>query len=213
MKHLHTQALWVQETERLRRLKYAKVRGDHNPANKLTKYVCRLLINRHSGFIRAVFVTGRASSAPTLDMVDWSVSKSKAYVPQQLLASVVEDKDGKVDLDLRSRLGILRAAAEVGKGDVNTQGSTYACETAESQGEILRNRVDCGAKVREKFESDKDVVNVKDAKAKGEINGELHNLDGGEQSGMVSDLVCSACVQMRWADMDEDVTCGRCKIS
>ena len=33
MKHVHTQALWVQETQRLRRLRYAKVRGEQNPAD------------------------------------------------------------------------------------------------------------------------------------------------------------------------------------
>ena len=85
---------------------------------------------------------------------------------------------------------------------MKTQGSTDESEGArghaKSQGEI---------------ESGKEVVIDEDAKAEGENHKELCNLDGDVQARMDSDIVCGACYQLRWADMDESVSCKMCRIS
>ena len=70
LRHVRTQALWVQEVRAEGRLKYRKVLGSRNPADALTKYMPSPLMDQHVATVGLEFRGGRADSAPTLDSVE-----------------------------------------------------------------------------------------------------------------------------------------------
>jgi hypothetical protein len=70
LRHVRTQALWVQEVRSEGRLNYKKVLGSRNPADALTKYVPGVLMDKHMETIGVEVRGGRASSAPTIDNVE-----------------------------------------------------------------------------------------------------------------------------------------------
>ena len=70
LRHVRTQALWVQEVRGEGRLAYKKVLGSRNPSDALTKYMPGTLMDVHLQCIGAEFRGGRADSAPTIDSVE-----------------------------------------------------------------------------------------------------------------------------------------------
>jgi hypothetical protein len=70
LRHVRTQALWVQEVRAEGRLGYKKVLGSRNPADALTKYMASPLMEQHVATVGLEFRGGRADSAPTLDAVE-----------------------------------------------------------------------------------------------------------------------------------------------
>ena len=48
VKHIRTQALWLQETRATGRLKYGKVKGGDNPADAVTKHLNEKLLSKHT---------------------------------------------------------------------------------------------------------------------------------------------------------------------
>ena len=129
--HLHTQALWIQEVERLRRLTFAKVRGEQNPADLMAKYLCRLLVNRHSDFLNAQFADGRASSAPSLN----SFEPNHVLIPQELLQHIDAHEAKDVSMMMGDYAGMPRAAA-------NEHGSERG-SYGPGGGELHTSRDDC----------------------------------------------------------------------
>ena len=99
----------------------------------LTKYPCKLLINRHCDFVRAVFVSGRAATAPTLDCLEALPEQRLGVVPQHLLEALAVDQDDDHHLGFRERMGIIMAVAEVGKGDAKAQGESLHGVEAEGR--------------------------------------------------------------------------------
>lgn len=85
MKHIHTQALWVQEASGTGRVPYKKIKGEANPADLLTKYVCCNLINRHFEFLGLIFSDGRAATAHSLDAIGFQQAR---FIPQGLMAAI-----------------------------------------------------------------------------------------------------------------------------
>ena len=70
LRHVRTQALWVQEVRSEGRLGYKKVLGSRNPADALTKHMAGTLLDQHVATVGMEMRGGRADSAPTLDSVE-----------------------------------------------------------------------------------------------------------------------------------------------
>ena len=70
VRHLRTQALWLQETRQEGRLKFTKVPGEANPADAGTKYMAAPLLEKHVAAMGAKFQAGRAESAPDLKSIE-----------------------------------------------------------------------------------------------------------------------------------------------
>ena len=69
LRHIRTQALWVQEARVEGRLKYAKVLGSRNTADALTEYMASPLLDQHLQTVGLECRGGRAESAPELNAV------------------------------------------------------------------------------------------------------------------------------------------------
>ena len=69
VRHIRTQALWVQEVRATGRLLYKKVLGTRNPSNILIQHVASTLLDQHLMTVGPEFRGGRADSAPTLDEI------------------------------------------------------------------------------------------------------------------------------------------------
>ena len=67
LRHIDTQALWIQERVRTKNVILKKVRGDVNPADLLTKHICgKDKIDQLVDLYGLAFLKGRARSAPQL---------------------------------------------------------------------------------------------------------------------------------------------------
>ena len=86
LRHIDTQALWVQERVRTKSIILKKVRGELNPADLLTKYIVgKDKVDQLVSLYGLVFRDGRAASAPLL---------KKKVVPTNVLeVNVVKDSD------------------------------------------------------------------------------------------------------------------------
>ena len=65
--HLDTQALWIQDAVRRRRISLEKVLGTENPADLMTKHLDRKSMHKTLNKLSVVVSEGRASSAPRLN--------------------------------------------------------------------------------------------------------------------------------------------------
>ena len=70
LRHVRTQALWVQEVRSEGRLGYHKVLGSRNPSDAMTKYMTSVLLEQHIATVGMVSRGGRAEAAPGLDLVE-----------------------------------------------------------------------------------------------------------------------------------------------
>ena len=70
VRHLRTQALWLQESRQEGRLKFTKVPGEQNPADAGTKHMAAPLLEKHVAAMGATFESGRAASAPGLNAME-----------------------------------------------------------------------------------------------------------------------------------------------
>ena len=86
LRHIDTQALWVQERVRTKSIILKKVRGELNPADLLTKFIVgKDKIDQLVSLYGLVFRDGRAAAAPLL---------KKKVVPTNVLeVNVVKDSD------------------------------------------------------------------------------------------------------------------------
>ena len=71
VRHIRTQALWLQELGREKRIQFHKVLGDHNPADAFTKHLAENKLNEHLARMNTKFEAGRALAAPSLCMLGW----------------------------------------------------------------------------------------------------------------------------------------------
>ena len=107
------------------------MRGEHNPADMLTKYLCRTLLNRHSGFLGLLFVDGRAASAPTLDSMEPRDRQGSAFISQDLLESIGTAKDHDGNKDHMGRLREIMDKQKMSMANVEAEGEQE--EELESQ--------------------------------------------------------------------------------
>ena len=66
VRHLDTQALWIQDAVRQRRVYLEKVLGTENPADLMTKHLDQKSIDKNLEKIGCRLLVGRAKSAPKL---------------------------------------------------------------------------------------------------------------------------------------------------
>ena len=67
LRHIDTQALWIQEKVRTRQIILKKVRGDVNPADLLTKHISgKDKVDQLVDLYGLAFMDGRARAAPLL---------------------------------------------------------------------------------------------------------------------------------------------------
>ena len=67
LKHVDVRHLWIQEKVDKREIKLVKVKGTHNPADAMTKYLGRPEIDAALWRISVVRCTGRHDIAPEVD--------------------------------------------------------------------------------------------------------------------------------------------------
>ena len=68
-RHIDTGLLWIQKTAAEKRLAYYKVLGTDNPADLMTKHLCKEVIEKHCSSLGVEFLGGRALTAPALHNV------------------------------------------------------------------------------------------------------------------------------------------------
>ena len=62
-RHIDTGLLWIQQAAAEKRLVYDKVLGAGNPADLLTKYLTKEVMERHCRKLEAKFESGRGGAA------------------------------------------------------------------------------------------------------------------------------------------------------
>ena len=87
LRHVNISPLWIQERQALHDVEMRKVLGTENPADLMTKYLARPLLDRHVEFLHHDRATGRAKSG--LDIQ----GKSK-LPPTAAPASTTQGKPG-----------------------------------------------------------------------------------------------------------------------
>ena len=79
LRHIDTQALWIQEKVRTRQILLKKVKGEVNPADLLTKFLgSKDKVDQLVTLYGCVFMSGRAKSAPKLKHKDGYQSGQQA---------------------------------------------------------------------------------------------------------------------------------------
>ena len=68
-RHIDTGLLWIQKTAAEKRLSYYKVLGTDNPADLMTKYLSKEVIEKHCRLLGVESPGGRALTAPALHNV------------------------------------------------------------------------------------------------------------------------------------------------
>ena len=62
LRHVNISALWIQEKQDLHQLEMRKILGTENPADLMTKYLARSVMDTHFGFLSQRCESGRAKS-------------------------------------------------------------------------------------------------------------------------------------------------------
>ena len=152
VRHLRTQGLWVQEVRISGRITYKKVLGEKNPADLLTKHMSAELAGRHLGTLNMKLSEGRATSAPTLDLLvqAWYFDDSVDSVEQS------HDNERRVLFDTSVSYRPIPAEGKgrrtPARGRRPTDGSGRGLDTVQEEGhqgidECIIDRVDeciCG---------------------------------------------------------------------
>ena len=109
VRHLAVGQLWVQELVRNGAVALFKVKGEHNPADLLTKPLGRVALDTHLRHLRVCREDGRAASAPAASAeVDTSLA---AAAPRILKETFAETRPRWADLAEEEEDQALRARA------------------------------------------------------------------------------------------------------
>ena len=63
MRHINVKSLWLQEKELQKELTYAKIKGEENPADGLTKHVRQELVERYASAVNLRLSGDRAKGS------------------------------------------------------------------------------------------------------------------------------------------------------
>ena len=66
LRHIDTNALWLQQAARQKIIQFLKVHGVHNPADMLTKHLAEEPRVRHSAAVKLQFLSGRPAISSAL---------------------------------------------------------------------------------------------------------------------------------------------------
>ena len=69
LRHINVSALWIQDVQDREGAEYAKILGTENPADLMTKYLARDVIDKHMSTIGQVFQSGRAGKGLEMQKV------------------------------------------------------------------------------------------------------------------------------------------------
>ena len=78
IRHIRTQALWLQECRQGSRLKFIKIPASDNPADAGTKYMTEDLLGKHITTMGVEWASGRAETAPTLSSLELKDAQTNA---------------------------------------------------------------------------------------------------------------------------------------
>ena len=81
MRHINISSLWIQEKQDLHQLEMRKVLGTENPADLMTKYLTRSVIDTHLEFLSQRRESGRARSGLNIQGAAKPTADTKAVGP------------------------------------------------------------------------------------------------------------------------------------
>ena len=116
IRHLDVGALWLQETEAQKKVKWEKIKGENNPADLGTKYLGEAVILRHLAKLESYFMDGRAGAAVKLLSVeqllpkDWSDTNKAVHDKKDW----EEDSEGWVSKTFKSARALRTPEPESG---------------------------------------------------------------------------------------------------
>ena len=93
VRHVRTQALWIQQAHADKTLGYCKVPGTDNPSDVLTKHVPSEILDRHIAKMNLKVEEGRAERAPginSLEIYDCSEGESIRVRTQHTIKNIGE---------------------------------------------------------------------------------------------------------------------------
>ena len=93
VRHIQTQALWIQQAHADKTLGYCKVPGTDNPSDVLTKHVPSEILDRHIAKMNLKVEEGRAERAPginSLEIYDCSEGESIRVRTQHTINNIGE---------------------------------------------------------------------------------------------------------------------------
>ena len=69
LRHINVSALWIQDIQDREGAEYTKILGTENPADLMTKYLARDVIDKHMSSLGQVFQEGRANKGLEMQKV------------------------------------------------------------------------------------------------------------------------------------------------
>ena len=69
LRHINVSALWIQDVQDREGAEYVKILGTENPADLMTKYLARDVIDKHMSVLGQVFQEGRAGKGLEMQKV------------------------------------------------------------------------------------------------------------------------------------------------
>ena len=193
---------------------YNKANGEHHPSDMLTKYVPRVLLNRHCDVLRLAFVEGRAETAPTLNSFEIQEQHcAKKNLPKEFLYAIDQDVNievcagslvGKI-ADMRRHLhggdGVGEHAVPAGHGVGHGKSKHRGSRCEDDQGIGGRQRLERAGR--------NEVVGVGDQGETIETGTGISEMGAVEVRG--GSWLCGACSQLKWHDMDDSACCQACR--
>ena len=93
VRHLDTQALWIQDAVRSRRVVLEKVLGTENPADLMTKHLDQKSLDKMLGKMSVEMSEGRAVTAPKLNHEENVASLDQVVLPKVSWADMEDSED------------------------------------------------------------------------------------------------------------------------
>ena len=134
VRHLRTQALWLQEARQEGRLKFTKVPGEENPWDAGTKHMAAPLLERHVAAMGAKFEEGLAASAPDLKSMEEEQTAGRHPAPI-LVASTTQFRVATETMTRRSSNSLV----EFRNSSVNEDATDDGTASSLSAGPQQRN--------------------------------------------------------------------------
>lgn len=182
VRHLRTQGLWVQEVRMSGRTADRKVLGENHPADLSTKHMSAELAGKHLETLNMSLGAGRASSAPTLDLVEsYVIGWRDDEVADNHEVNAMQNK-------------AVRFAEEVQVRAISASGR---CRRTPKRGSRVHERLGLIRRSR-RGRRDSEIDRGADAMSE-EVECRCNRLE----------LSCRGDGR-QWADMDEDEVCSRC---
>ena len=94
LRHLDTNALWVQQAARMKLIEFLKILGTDNPADMLTKHLPEEPRSRHAARVGVQFLQGRPAIAPHVCADEANTVEKEKHIPASA-APATREPSGK----------------------------------------------------------------------------------------------------------------------